>query len=81
MRIVNLNPDMGIGASAWFVDLEGHKLLMDTGTHPKCEGRESLPLYDLIKTRNWTRSRSPIVTMITLVRCPWQSVTFHGPMC
>ena len=49
MRIVNLNPDSDIGASSWFVDVEGHKLLMDTGTHPKRDGRESLPKYDLIK--------------------------------
>lgn len=48
MRIVNLNPDTSIGASAWFVELDGHKLLMDAGTHPKREGRESLPLYSLI---------------------------------
>ncbi len=49
MRIVNLNPAYDIGASAWFVDLEGHRLLMDAGTHPKREGRESLPRYDLIR--------------------------------
>ena len=49
MRIINLNPATDIGASAWFVDLEGHRLLMDAGTHPKHEGRESLPLYNLIK--------------------------------
>ncbi len=49
MRIANLNPDADIGASAWFVDIEGHRLLMDAGTHPKREGRDSLPLYDLIK--------------------------------
>jgi len=49
VRIANLNPDSDIGASAWFVDLEGHRLLMDAGTHPKREGRSSLPLYDLIK--------------------------------
>lgn len=51
MQIINLNPDTDIGASAWFVELEGHRLLMDTGTHPKREGRESLPLYDLVKDR------------------------------
>ena len=49
MRIINLNPTAGIGATAWFVELEGHRLLMDAGTHPKLEGRESLPRYDLIK--------------------------------
>jgi Cft2 family RNA processing exonuclease len=49
MRIVNLNPDTGVGASAWFVDLGGHRLLLDAGTHPKREGRESLPLYSVIQ--------------------------------
>ncbi len=49
MRIVNLNPDTDIGASAWFVEIDGHHLLMDAGTHPKREGRESLPLYEHIK--------------------------------
>ncbi|MDB6035228.1 MAG: Cft2 family processing exonuclease [Verrucomicrobiales bacterium] len=48
MRIINLNPDTAIGASAWFVDLDGNRLLMDAGTHPKLEGRASLPLYKLI---------------------------------
>ena len=35
MRIINLNPDTDIGASAWFVDIDGHRLLMDAGVHPK----------------------------------------------
>jgi len=48
VRVVNLNPDTAIGASAWFVELEGHRLLMDAGMHPKREGREGLPLYRLI---------------------------------
>ncbi len=48
MRVINLNPDSGIGASAWFVEIDGHRLLMDAGTHPKREGLESLPLYHLI---------------------------------
>ncbi len=49
MRIINLNPDTDIGASAWFLHLEGNGLLMDAGTHPKREGRASLPLYDVIR--------------------------------
>jgi Cft2 family RNA processing exonuclease len=48
VRIINLNPDTDIGATAWFVELEGHRLLMDAGTHPRLEGRDALPLYDLI---------------------------------
>ncbi|HZL43400.1 MAG TPA: MBL fold metallo-hydrolase [Verrucomicrobiae bacterium] len=49
MRITNLNPDTDIGASAWFLEMEGHNLLMDAGTHPRREGRAGLPLYDLVK--------------------------------
>jgi Cft2 family RNA processing exonuclease len=49
MRITNLNPATDIGASGWFVDLEGHKLLMDAGIHPKREGKQALPLFDLVK--------------------------------
>lgn len=48
MQIANLNPATDIGASAWWVEMEGYHLLMDTGTHPKREGRAALPLYDLI---------------------------------
>src|SRR5499425_2928966 len=29
--------------------MEGHRLLMDVGTHPKREGQSSLPLYELVK--------------------------------
>ena len=48
MRIVNLNPDTDIGASAWLVEMDGNRLLMDAGAHPKREGRASLPLYSAI---------------------------------
>src|SRR5256885_10544092 len=48
MRIVNLNPDSAIGASGWFVELEGNRLLMDAGIHPRREGREALPLFSAI---------------------------------
>src|SRR2546421_3484647 len=49
MQIINLNPDTDIGASCWFVEIEGNRLLMDAGIHPKREGRASLPLYDVIR--------------------------------
>src|SRR4051794_36328335 len=51
MRIVNLNPDTAIGASAWYLYLEGHGLLMDAGVHPKREGRDSLPLYGTVRDK------------------------------
>src|SRR5258707_8692437 len=50
MKITNLNPDTAIGASAWHVEFEGHRLLLDAGTHPKLEGRDSLPLFGQIKS-------------------------------
>jgi Cft2 family RNA processing exonuclease len=49
VRILNLNPGTDIGATSWFVEIEGHRLLMDAGTHPRLEGRGALPRYDLIK--------------------------------
>jgi len=49
MRITNLNPDTGIGASAWLVQMDEDRILLDAGVHPKREGREGLPLYDRIK--------------------------------
>jgi len=49
MKVINLNPDTNIGASAWFVEIDGHRLLMDAGVHPKLDGRESLPLYSAIE--------------------------------
>lgn len=52
MRIINLNPETDIGASAWFVDLEGHRLLMDSGMHPKLEGRAGLPLFKAIQNED-----------------------------
>lgn len=45
MNITNLNPDTDIGASAWLVELEAHRILLDAGMHPKREGRDGLPLY------------------------------------
>jgi Cft2 family RNA processing exonuclease len=45
MKITNLNPVDEIGASAWLLDLDGQRLLLDAGTDPKREGRASLPMY------------------------------------
>ncbi len=49
MKITNLNPDSNIGASAWFVELDNNRLLLDAGVHPKREGRAGLPLYNLVE--------------------------------
>ncbi|MBP7826797.1 MAG: Ribonuclease [Verrucomicrobia bacterium ADurb.Bin118] len=52
MRIINLNPDTDIGASAWFVELEGCRLLMDSGMHPKREGLAAVPLFDAVRSQD-----------------------------
>src|SRR5580658_8836353 len=52
MHITNLNPDSEIGASSWLVDLDGCRLLMDAGMHPKREGREGLPLFKLLDDKD-----------------------------
>lgn len=49
MRITNLNPDTEIGATSWFIDIEGHRLLLDAGMHPGRDGTEGLPRYDVVK--------------------------------
>jgi predicted metal-dependent RNase len=45
VNITNLNPDTDIGASAWLVELEAHRILLDAGMHPKLEGRDALPKF------------------------------------
>ena len=45
MNITNLNPDTDIGASAWLVEIDDHRILLDAGMHPKREGRDALPLF------------------------------------
>jgi len=49
VNITNLNPDTDIGASAWLVELDEHRILLDAGMHPKREGREGLPLFKSAK--------------------------------
>jgi Cft2 family RNA processing exonuclease len=45
VNITNLNPDTDIGASAWLVEIDDHRILLDAGMHPKREGRDGLPLF------------------------------------
>lgn len=48
MKIQNLNPTSDIGASAWLVEIEGRRLLLDAGVHPKREGNAALPLFGAV---------------------------------
>ena len=52
MNITNLNPDTDIGASAWLVELDEHRILLDAGMHPKREGRAAMPLFNKANTHD-----------------------------
>jgi Cft2 family RNA processing exonuclease len=45
VNITNLNPDTDIGASAWLVEMDDHRILLDAGMHPKRDGRDAMPRY------------------------------------
>lgn len=49
MRISNLNCADDIGASAWMVEMDHHRILLDCGCHPKRDGSSSLPLLSQFK--------------------------------
>ncbi|HIG30087.1 MAG TPA: MBL fold metallo-hydrolase [Verrucomicrobiales bacterium] len=51
MKIRNLNPRDGIGASAWHIEFERGRILLDAGTDPTQEGRSSLPRFNLVENR------------------------------
>jgi cleavage and polyadenylation specificity factor subunit 3 len=41
-----------IGASCYYLDVEGTGMILDSGSHPRKTGIESLPNFDLIRNRN-----------------------------
>lgn len=52
VNITNLNPDTDIGASAWLVELDEHRILLDAGMHPKREGRAAMPTLNKADTHD-----------------------------
>lgn len=40
-----------IGASCFYLNIEGTGVILDSGTHPRKSGIDSLPLFDLIKDK------------------------------
>ena len=48
MRFINLTRRTEIGANCYFLELEGRKLVVDAGLHPKEEGDAALPMYRLV---------------------------------
>jgi Cft2 family RNA processing exonuclease len=45
MRFINLTRQTEIGANSYFLELEGKKLVLDAGLHPKLEGDAALPHF------------------------------------
>ncbi|HEV3211733.1 MAG TPA: MBL fold metallo-hydrolase [Chthoniobacterales bacterium] len=48
MRFINLTRRTEIGANSYFLELEGRKLVVDAGLHPKEENEAALPMYRLV---------------------------------
>ncbi|HCI92026.1 MAG TPA: MBL fold metallo-hydrolase, partial [Verrucomicrobiales bacterium] len=41
-----------IGANSYLVELEGHRVVLDSGMHPKEEGLDSLPAHNQLQTNS-----------------------------
>ncbi len=50
MRFHNLSPQPDIGANSYLVEGEGVRIVLDSGTHPKHTGWETLPLLDHLES-------------------------------
>jgi len=48
MRFINLTRQTEIGANSYYLELDGKKLVLDAGLHPKHEGDAALPDYRII---------------------------------
>jgi Cft2 family RNA processing exonuclease len=47
-RFTNLTRQIEIGANCYLLEAGGRRIVLDCGAHPKMEGRESLPLLELL---------------------------------
>ncbi|HST29949.1 MAG TPA: MBL fold metallo-hydrolase [Chthoniobacterales bacterium] len=43
MKFTNLTRRTEIGANSYYLEVAGHRLALDSGMHPKCQGEEALP--------------------------------------
>ncbi len=48
IRFTNLTGAVEIGSNCYLLEIEGRRILLDTGSHPKKEGNDALPRLDLI---------------------------------
>jgi Cft2 family RNA processing exonuclease len=51
MKFINLTRRVEIGANSYFIELDDHRLVLDSGMHPKFEGEEALPNFKPLQDR------------------------------
>ena len=51
MKFINLTRRTEIGANSYFLEIDGHNLVLDCGMHPKFEGEEALPNFKPLQAR------------------------------
>ncbi|MEP6604475.1 MAG: MBL fold metallo-hydrolase, partial [Spartobacteria bacterium] len=51
MKFINLTRRTEIGANSYYLEVDGHALVIDSGMHPKFEGEEALPNWKAIADR------------------------------
>ncbi len=52
MKFINLTRHTEIGANAYYLEIERHRLVLDCGMHPKNTGDDALPLFKAIADRD-----------------------------
>lgn len=51
MKFINLTRRTEIGANSYYLEADGHRLVLDSGMHPKFEGEEALPNWKALGDR------------------------------
>ena len=51
MKFINLTRRTEIGANSYYLEIDGHSLVLDCGMHPKFEGEEALPNFKPLQDR------------------------------
>jgi Cft2 family RNA processing exonuclease len=51
LKFINLTRQTEIGANSYYIEVDGHRLVLDCGMHPKNEGDEALPNFKAMADR------------------------------
>src|SRR3954463_12046157 len=51
LKFINLPRRTEIGATSYYLEIEGHGLVLDCGMHPRDEGEEALPNFKALSDR------------------------------